>query len=680
MALTAVNFDIYLAQGTLAGEYTARAILADGTGMQPQPMNLAPLLGSLTLTDLYQADQDAPAGATAFVAALFQLRQGFSNATILAAIGDGLLQALPAQVVNYYNRAWALVEGDRTKLLRVRLHFDNPELGTLPWEYLKVDDLFLCEHPRRSLIRFPESGQALGQLDLSGPLKVLIWTANPKGTEPLDFQAEVDKITQSLQQKLGSQVEITVVRSGGPQDLLDTLENGRYHVWHYIGHGTFDTTLQEGVLLFEPTPGAAPRSVRASQLRPGLIDHPTLRLVFLNSCKTAMGGVTNAYASLGLNLARFTPAVIAMQAAVGDDSAVLLASKFYRELSVGNPIDGSLTRARQALLTEYPDQLDWGIPALFTRAGLDTLVADEVKGGTTAPVSTNTGSGTPSSSTSTTSSTNSATATPPPTDPTVKRDLVDLLTQAFPSRSDLAQLTDFYLNISLNLIPTEANDTRSLAQGIVNWTQVQGGDALARLIDGAIKERPARNDLKAMRDRLVAAGLIAGGGQPSSTGSGNTTPASANTSTQPTSTPATPAIPTIEPPQMAVVSNGRLTLTPQGRRLLAQNIANAGWAGTAEGRDQLVANLPPGLRGGVSRSNVAQLHINSIISTAESWGRMTGGQYEGKYALIVLSETAALLSDFGNDGAPPEAGNFMALANAMRDRVGQPPATAPLAD
>lgn len=674
MALTAVNFDIYLAEGS-PGQYTARAILADGTGMTPQPMNLGPLLGSLALTALYQADQTPPANPTPFVAALLQMRQGFSGAQILATIGDGLLQALPSQVRDYYNQAWALVGGDRTKLLRVRLHFDKPELGTLPWEYLKVDDLFLCEHPRRSLIRYPESGQRLGQLDLSGPLKVLIWTANPTDTEPLDFQAEVDKITQGLQQKLGNQVEITVVRSGGPQDLLDTLESGRYHVWHYIGHGTFDSTLQEGVLLFEPTPGATRRPVRASQLRSGLIDHPTLRLVFLNSCKTAVGAVSNAYASLGLNLARFTPAVIAMQAAVGDDSAVLLANKFYRELSAGNPIDGSLTRARQALLVEYPDQLDWGIPALFTRAGLDTIVPDEVKSGTPTPVSTSSGS-----SSSTTAAGGTAATPSAPFDATLKRDLVDLLTQAFPSRSDLAQLTDFYLNVSLNAIPTDANDIRALAQGVVNWTQAQGGDALTRLIDGAIKERPARNDLKAMRARLVAAGLIAGSGSgnPSNSGTtGNTTAPSTNTPTTATNTPAPPAIPSVEPPPVATFSNGRLILTPQGRRTLAQTIANATWAGTAGGRDGLLANLPQGLKGGVSRSDVAQLHIGSIISTSESWGKMTGGQFAGKYALIVLADTGAELSGFGTDGAPPEAGIFMGLANAMRHRVGQPPAAMP---
>jgi hypothetical protein len=128
---------------------------------------------------------------------------------------------------------------------------------------------------------------------------------------------------------------------------------------------------------------------------------------------------------------------------------------------------------------------------------------------------------------------------------------------------------------------------------------------------------------------------------------------------------------------VAVFSNGRLSLTPQGRRRLAQAIANASWAATAGGRDGLLANLPQGLKGGVSRSDVAQLHISSIISTSESWGKMTGGQFAGKYALIVLADTGAELSGFGTDGATEEAGVFLALANAMRAQVGQPPAAMP---
>ena len=84
-----------------------------------------------------------------------------------------------------------------------------------------------------------------------------------------------------------------------------------------------------------------------------------------------------------------------------------------------------------------------------------------------------------------------------------------------------------------------------------------------------------------------------------------------------------------------------------------------------------------GLRSGVSRSDIAQLHISSILSTAEAWGRMTGGQYDGKYALLVLADPAADRTGFRTDGAWSDAGKFMALANAMRDRVGQPRAAMP---
>jgi hypothetical protein len=268
-------------------------------------------------------------------------------------------------------------------------------------------------------------------------------------------------------------------------------------------------------------------------------------------------------------------------------------------------------------------------------------------------------------------------------DGTLRQDLVTLLAQAFTNRGDLAQLTDFYLSKSLDEIPTQGGTTTALLNGIVGWCLEQGGDTLSRLIDGAIKERPARNDLKAMRDRLVAAGLIAGGApsNPTSSGTGgNPTASPVNNPPNPnasTSNAAPPALPQVEPLPVAVYSNGRLSLTPQGRRRLAQAIANASWAATAGGRDGLLANLPQGLKGGVSRSDVAQLHISSIISTSESWGKMTGGQFAGKYALIVLADTGAELSGFGTDGATEEAGVFLALANAMRAQVGQPPAAMP---
>jgi hypothetical protein len=313
------------------------------------------------------ADEDAslPAGATLFYKALRALYSTNRTGDTVEVVGNGLYHALTGPVRDLFNLVWGQVRGDQGTLLRVRLHFDAPELGMLPWEYLRVGDRFLCQHPRQSLIRYPEVPDLAPSLRQARPLKVLIWTANPSGTVALDFQQEVKDIEQELRTRLRGNVQIDLVQSGGPRDLLHKLHDG-YHILHYIGHGKFDG---EGKLAFEPSPGADPTWVSADQLKPGLLDNPSLQLIFLNSCQTAMGAVSNAYASLGFNLARYTPAVIAMQYPVLDTSAIIFAQAFYDAFGTGQPLDVCVTEGRQALLAEYGEQRkDWGIPALFTRA------------------------------------------------------------------------------------------------------------------------------------------------------------------------------------------------------------------------------------------------------------------------------------------------------------------------
>jgi hypothetical protein len=84
-----------------------------------------------------------------------------------------------------------------------------------------------------------------------------------------------------------------------------------------------------------------------------------------------------------------------------------------------------------------------------------------------------------------------------------KRELVNLLTSAFPTRAGLDQLTQFHLNTSLNTIHTEGTDIRSLALGVVDWCLSQGGDMLERLAKGAIIERPHHNDLRKFIERFT---------------------------------------------------------------------------------------------------------------------------------------------------------------------------------
>jgi hypothetical protein len=376
-----LNLDIILAKAN--GDYTARASTSDGRGAIGELMNFADreLLGTVPLRDVFDPRVFLPGDSSEFVLSLRQLQntglgvQQLSLVTdVVKIVGQGLYRALPEDIRILYHEAWGAVQADSNKLLRVRLHFDAPELGMLPWEYMKVgkdgDDNYLCGHHRRSLVRYPDAKSFIKSLSIPGTLKVLIWVANPKGTDKLDTREEVRKIKQGLETRLKDKVDIQVAHHGSALGLFKMLVDGGYHVLHYIGHGDLcaeDGKPAQGMLAFEDTEGAEPTWVTSDRLKPGL-DNDTLQLVFLNACKTAAGVTGSAYASLGFDLARYTPAVIAMQYAVYDESAIIFAEEFYEILSSGELIDICVTRGRQALMTaDGVQEMDWGIPTLFTR-------------------------------------------------------------------------------------------------------------------------------------------------------------------------------------------------------------------------------------------------------------------------------------------------------------------------
>jgi hypothetical protein len=85
----------------------------------------------------------------------------------------------------------------------------------------------------------------------------------------------------------------------------------------------------------------------------------------------------------------------------------------------------------------------------------------------------------------------------------MKQSLVEVLVLAFPDRTYLDKLADFYLGMPLAGIPIPANDIESLVLGVVNWCLIMGGDTLSALLAGALKERPKRNDLRQMVEILT---------------------------------------------------------------------------------------------------------------------------------------------------------------------------------
>src|SRR5690242_9826501 len=84
----------------------------------------------------------------------------------------------------------------------------------------------------------------------------------------------------------------------------------------------------------------------------------------------------------------------------------------------------------------------------------------------------------------------------------IMRDLVTLLADAFPRRSDLEMLTRFALDQPLGDVSGEAENIPYLCLQLVTWCEKQRGDKLERLVRGAVRERSARDDLRALAKRL----------------------------------------------------------------------------------------------------------------------------------------------------------------------------------
>jgi hypothetical protein len=145
------------------------------------------------------------------------------------------------------------------------------------------------------------------------------------------------------------------------------LRRARYHIFHFIGHGEFDQTMQEGVLLLEREQQRGHR-VGSQYLGMLLHDHESLRVAVLNACEGARTSKQDPFAGAAQTLVQQgIPAVIAMQFEIADDVAGTFAHEFYGALSDGYPIDAAVTEARKAIFA-MGCEVEWATPVLYLRA------------------------------------------------------------------------------------------------------------------------------------------------------------------------------------------------------------------------------------------------------------------------------------------------------------------------
>ncbi|PSN19726.1 CHAT domain-containing protein [filamentous cyanobacterium CCP5] len=297
-------------------------------------------------------------------------------------LGEAIFQGrlrdswLSAQSVAQYSR----------KILRLRVGFKDSRLQRLPWELLYDSDRPLATGADLTFARYvigPGIGEFAEPLPTADQaLRILMVISTPNDQERLALRQEVEHLQADLPAAAPGAIatpnitiELTILEQPGRAELVSTLEQGQFQVFHYAGHSEVSDTGGDLYLVSAET-GLTERL--AGEDLAGLLVNNHIRLAVLNSCRgayTARDDAETGWRDQNLVQAlvnRGVPGVIAMAERIPDHVAATFTQLFYRNLRRGYPIDLSLSRTRQGLVSAFgSDQVYWMLPILYLHPAFD---------------------------------------------------------------------------------------------------------------------------------------------------------------------------------------------------------------------------------------------------------------------------------------------------------------------
>jgi len=300
------------------------------------------------------------------------LPSGAAAGLPVSEIGARLFHALfPETVRSIYERSLGRV-AERRRGLRIRIEIglgsaELARLQAIPWEYLAYKGDFLGLSREISIVRHLPLGLPSDRPPALPPLSVLVLAGETfKGTE-LKLGEEQRALEQAWSEPGFTSARVNLLPDCTLDGLRDELLALEYHVLHFMGHGSISPATGEGVLSFRTQEGRR-AWVSGAELAAELRDRTSLRLVFLNACKTAKFSLAAPYTGVATALLRVgIPAVVAMQFPISDAAAVILGRTFYRRIARGDTIDAAVTEGRMAIRRMHSEDIEWATPVLFER-------------------------------------------------------------------------------------------------------------------------------------------------------------------------------------------------------------------------------------------------------------------------------------------------------------------------
>ena len=373
------DIEVEVGPGASPGEYTVRVTHAVAGGLPTGTLNLD--------VDELLSRREQWEGAV-LASSVRARRRVPTIEQPVRELGQGLFEALFAGSISGAYRASLGVARGRDQGLRLVLRLTAPELAVLPWEAMfdPETETYLCR--REPLVRHVPAPFIPDPLEVSRPLRILGLVSSPRGLQPLDVEAEQERLTRALAQPLADRrVELDWVLQPSWDAVHERLLGEPWHVVHFVGHGDFDPAADEGVIALVGETGRADL-IEASRLADLLSEaRPIPRLVVLNSPASGAGGMDLFSGTAAALVHSGINAVVAMQFAISDDAAIRFAKGFYTALAEGRGIDEATRSGRIAILGMAQGTLEWVTPVLYLRGDATHLFsfAEEGLGTTMAP-------------------------------------------------------------------------------------------------------------------------------------------------------------------------------------------------------------------------------------------------------------------------------------------------------
>src|SRR5205814_2037540 len=106
------------------------------------------------------------------------------------------------------------------------------------------------------IVRYLELARPPQPLRVTPPLSILAMTSSPKDLPELDIPREKERLEKAIEDlRAHGLVKLTWLPGQSWQDLLKAMRGGPWHIFHFIGHGGFDTHTDEGLIALEDEGG-----------------------------------------------------------------------------------------------------------------------------------------------------------------------------------------------------------------------------------------------------------------------------------------------------------------------------------------------------------------------------------------------------------------------------------------